>query len=190
MLIKGRKGFKFLNLLVVLHCSSKGIESANTVLSPVLQLATDDLSLAPAKGQAKNIQSSLLWPTGEQLELALESAVPGELGGSVCINEPKAEPRRSQPRSSVHLHPYWLLNIRKLKEAFKEICDLQDPMPGCRTNWKIKFFTEPKQCLWLKTENTAKSNCDVGSLRIQTVLNPKKHFVLHTDSIHPALLLF
>lgn len=55
-------GFKFLNLLVVLHCSSKGIERENTVLSPVLQLATDDLSLVP-----KNRLSSLLWPTGEQL---------------------------------------------------------------------------------------------------------------------------
>lgn len=43
MIIKGRKKFKFPNLLVALHCSSKGIKRANTVLNPVLQLSTDDL---------------------------------------------------------------------------------------------------------------------------------------------------
>lgn len=67
VLMKGRKSFKFLNLQVVLHCSSKGIERANTVLSPALQLAADDLSVVPGKGQTKNRLSSLLWPTGEQL---------------------------------------------------------------------------------------------------------------------------
>lgn len=64
-------GFKFVNLLVVLHCSSKGIKRANRVLSPVLKPATDDLSLVPGKGQTKNKLSSLLQPTHEKLELSL-----------------------------------------------------------------------------------------------------------------------
>lgn len=64
----------------------------------------------------------------------VESAVPGELGVSVLINETKAEPRRSQHRSSVYLDQHCMLNIILLEEAFKEIYDLQDPTPGCRTN--------------------------------------------------------
>lgn len=49
----------------------------------------------------------------------------------------KQKPGGASPRSPVHLHQYWMLNIIKLEEGFKEICDLQDPMPDCRAN---KYF--------------------------------------------------
>lgn len=116
---------------------------------------------------------------GEQLQLALESAVPGKPGVSVCINEPKAEPRRSQPRSSVHLYQYWMLNIKKLKTLLKKYVIYKILCQAAEQTEKLSISTKPKQCLWLKTKSIAKSNWGVGSLSIETVLNPKKHFVLH-----------
>lgn len=65
---------------------------------------------------------------------------PGDPGLSAFINEIKAEPGRSQLWPCVYLHQYCMLNIIILEEAFKETCDLQDPAPVCRTNWKLECF--------------------------------------------------
>lgn len=139
MLIKGRNSlgssfWTYWRFYIALVCGS------NTVLSPALQLGTADLSLVPGRSQTENRLSGLLWPGVSSCSWHLARVVPRELGASVLINETKAGPRRSQYRSSVYLYQYCTINIIVLEEAFKEICDLQDPTPGCRTNWKLECF--------------------------------------------------
>lgn len=75
--------------------------------------------------------SSVPWVCSCSWHVELLSLEPGV---SAFKNETKAEPGGSQHKLSVYLHQYWMLNIIILEEAFKEICDLKNPMPGCRTN--------------------------------------------------------
>jgi len=51
----------------------------------------------------------------------VEIAVAGELQLSAFIRETKAEPRRSQYRSSVYLYQYCMLIIIMLEEVFNVI---------------------------------------------------------------------
>lgn len=141
MLINGRNSldssfWPYWLFCIALVKASEG----QTVLSPVLQLGTADLSLVPGRIQTENgwAVSCGLWVSSCSWQVEL--VVPGDLGVSAFINETKAETGKSQPRSSVYLHQHCRLNIVILEEAFKEICSLQDLTPGCRTNWKLECF--------------------------------------------------
>lgn len=92
-------GFKFLNLLAVVHCSNKGIWGSNTVES-CSAAGHCWLDLVPGRSQTKNRLSSFFWPTGEQLYLVCwvccpwgsESGTKAKPGGAsmgslyICIN--------------------------------------------------------------------------------------------------------
>lgn len=134
---KGEKelGFKFLNLLVVVHRSNKGIWGSNTVMSPVLQLGTADLIWSLAEVGPRTDWAVSSGPRLSSCSWYVESVVPG-------VVRVEQKPNREEPAWEVCISASILhvRNITILEVTFKEICDLQDPIPGCRTNWKLGSF--------------------------------------------------
>lgn len=192
MLIKGRNSldsdfWTYWFFWIALVKLSEG----QTVLSSVLQRATADLSLVPGRSQTENSEKSPVahgWAA--VCSWHVELVVPGELGVSAFTNETKAEPGRSQHGSSVFLHQYCMLNIILLEEAFKEICDLQGPAPGCRTNWKPECFhriqtmsvTKDREHTCIQLQHKQLRNSDS-----RTLLNPRHVLYFTHDSTHLAL---